>query len=155
MPATTIESALESHLLTKTEITDLIQTAGQPPRLHQGTLPKSSNVPAITWQKEEGGHLPELGAPLTAGDLMFPVFSFSAKAVLTADVTTLSDLIRRTFIELSTGGTVDGFRILSSEYIDTFDDKDELIRLSGSDKSVRSRTVLFSFGFRPNNAAVT
>ena len=145
-----LETAIHAHLISKTEITAIVSN-----RVLFGDVePSREQLPQIVYQIHDNDSVSTLdGTPV---DLHWPILEVEIRSDDPADIDTVSDLVRRSLIELETGATIGAETIEELSLIDAgTDEATVVIREDDDTVEVLRRTILARVGYRYDVSAVT
>ena len=145
-----LETALHAHLVSKTEITAIVSN-----RVLFGDVePSREALPQIVYKVHDNDALETLDGTLV--DLQFPVVEFEIRSDDPADIDTVSDLVRRALLELSSGATIGAETVEELSMIDTGTDEETVVLRNDDDTvEVLRRTLIAQIGYRYDISAVT
>ncbi|MHC4877575.1 MAG: hypothetical protein ACYTGL_13850 [Planctomycetota bacterium] len=150
-----IEAALRTHILSKTDITDVI---GQ--RCEFGRLsPELLGLPHVIYAKNDDNHDQTLEG--TQNALAFAMFTLEVRAVDSLQIPTISELLVRTLSEIETGATVSvpsvgDVTITEVALLDDGTDEEPVeISREGSTQQVHIRSLICEVGYRRNVSPVS
>ena len=148
-----LEDALKTHLLSKTQITDVVVD-----RVWYGDIPPEKDaLPDVTFEIVRGKHAPTVNGD--AIDLQTPIVAFTCRSLVEpTPCIELAALVRRSLLEFATGATVvtTYSGSVDVESCDILGEEDDQTLLKdGSEKVVYERMILARIGYRYSTAAVT
>ena len=144
-----LETALRSHLAGKTEITAVCSN-----RILFGEVDASrEQLPQIVFTIDDHDFASTLDTPV---DLHMPLCAFEIRADDPEHIDTLSDLVRRSLLELEDGATIGSESVECLTMIDGGSDETP-ITMRDDDDTVRvlRRLVMAEIGYRYTLTAVT
>lgn len=144
-----LETALRAHLVGKSAITDVCDN-----RVLFGDIEANrEQLPQIVFQVEDHDFAYTLDTPV---DLQIPLCVFEIRADDPEHIDTLSDLVRRSLLELEDGATIGSETVECLTLIDGGTDETP-ITIRDDDDTVRvlRRLVMAEIGYRYTLTAVT